>query len=97
LKFNRGVMKRLEVAEKILGSTRQAKCVVKDFDGCYFGECGFDLSQEQFESWVKLQERDVEITVLKYTVDGGNFLGKTVLNGLAEAEKKTDLPPKESC
>ena len=41
--MNRGVMRRLEVAEKKLGLTIQAKYVVLDFDGRFFGDAGLAL------------------------------------------------------
>jgi hypothetical protein len=81
-------MKRLEVAEKKLGSTVQTKYVVLDFDGRFFGECGFDLSQEQFDAWVKQKGMDVEVTIIKYAIDGeGNPLSKSVSNPI-EAKKE---------
>ena len=70
MKVNRGVMRRLEVAEKKLGSTVQTKCVVLDFEGRFFGECGFGLSQEQFDAWVKQKGMDVEVMIIKYAIDG---------------------------
>ena len=90
MKINRGVMRRIEVAEKKLGLTAQAKFVVLDFDGRFFGECGFGLSQEQFDAWVKLQNAtDVEVTVIKYVIDNeGNQLSKAVLNQI-EAKKES--------
>lgn len=89
MKVNRGVMRRLEVAEKKLGSTVQTKCVVLDFEGRFFGECGFDLSQEQFDAWVKQQGMDVEVMIIKYAIDGeGNPLGNAVLNH-ADAQKES--------
>lgn len=95
MKVKKEVMRRLEVAEKKLGSTVQAKYVVLDFDGRYFGECGFDLSQEQFDAWVKQQGMGVEIVIIKYTIDGGNLLGKVDLNCLAEAQKNPALPAQD--
>ena len=91
MRGNREVMRRLEVAERKLGSTVQTKCVVMDFNGHYFGECGFDLSQEQFDAWVKQQEKDVEIMVIKYVIEGGNLSGKAVSNCSAEAQKNLAL------
>ena len=70
MKVNRGVIRRLEVAEKKLESTLQTKIVVLDFEGRFFGECGFDLSQEQFEAWVNQKGLDVEVLIIKYAIDG---------------------------
>lgn len=75
MKVNREVMRRLEVAEKKLGSTVQTKYVVLDFSGRYYGECGYELLQEQFDAWVKQQGMDVEIVIIKYTIDGGKSVG----------------------
>ena len=81
MKMNRGVIRRLEIAEKKLASTQQTKYVILDFDGRFFGECGFDLSQEQFDDWVKQKGMAVEILVIKYAIDDeGNPMGKPVLN-----------------
>jgi len=71
VKINKEILKRLEDAEKKLDSTRQVKYVVMNFDGRYFGDCGFELSQEQFDAWVKEQDRDTNITILKYTMTQG--------------------------
>ena len=71
MKINKEILKRLEDAEKKLDSTRQLKYVVMDFGGRYFGDCGFELSQEQFDAWVKEQDRDTNITILKYTMTQG--------------------------
>jgi hypothetical protein len=95
LKVNRGVMRRLEVAEKKLGSTAERKYVVTDFDGHYYGACGYNLSQEQFDAWAKQQGMGVEIVIIKYTIDGGNLLGKAVLNCLTEAQKNPALPTQD--
>ena len=89
MKVNRGVIRRLEVAEKKLGLTVQTKFVVLDFDGRFFGECGFGLSPEQFDAWVKQRAIDVEVTVIKYVIDAeGNQLCKAVLNPI-EAKKES--------
>ena len=89
-------MRRLEAAEKKLGSTIQTKYVLRDFNGYYYGECGYYLSQEQFDAWVKQQGMGVEIVIIRYTIDGeGNLLGKAVLNCLAEAQKNPALPPQD--
>lgn len=89
--MNRGVMRRLEVAEKKLGLTIQAKYVVLDFDGRFFGECGFGVTQEQFDAWVKQKGMDVEVLIIKYAIDSeGNTLRNAVLN-LADAKKEPEL------
>ena len=88
MRVNRGVLRRLEVAEKKLGSTVQTAYVVLDFDGRFFGECGFGLSGEQFGAWVKQKGTDVEVMVIKYAVDSeGNQLSKAVLNRI-DAKKE---------
>lgn len=78
MKISREIMRRLETTEDKLGPTSQIKYVLKDFNEHYFGECGCDISQEQFCVWVKQQEIDVEVVVMKYTVDGGNLDGEAV-------------------
>ena len=89
MKVNKEVLRRLEVAEKKLKSTAQTKFVVLDFDGCFFGECGFGLSPEQFDAWVKQRAMDVEVTVIKYVTDAeGNQLSKAVLNPI-DAKKES--------
>jgi hypothetical protein len=71
LKISKEVLKRLEAAEKKLDSTKQVKYAIMDFGDRYFGDCGFKLSQEQFDAWVKEQGTDTEITILRYTVTQG--------------------------
>ena len=95
MKVNREVMRRLEVAEKKLESTAERNYVVMDFDGHYCGECGFGLSQEQFDAWVKQQGMDVEVMIIKYAIDGeGNPLGTAVLNP-ADAQKEPAQEPQD--
>lgn len=88
MKVNREVMRRLDVAEKKLGSTVQTKYVVRDFDGDYYGECGYDISQEQFDAWVKQQGMDFEVVILNYVMTG-NPLIMGILNSLSGTEKKS--------
>lgn len=94
MKTNREIIKRLETVEKKFVSIRKTKYVIRDFDGDFFGDCGFDLSQQQFDdwtAWVLRQEPDAEITVLKYNADGGAFLGKTTINSLMEIQNSSAL------
>jgi hypothetical protein len=95
LKVNREVMRRLEAAEKKLAPTIRVKYVVRDFDEYFFGDCGFELSQEEFDAWLKQQEPEVKVTIIKYTVDGTNFLDKTCLNNLREVRNKPPLKNKD--
>ena len=98
MKVNRGVMKRLEVAEKKLKLTAQTQFVLLDFDGFYFGECGFGLSPEQFDAWVKQSAMDVEVTVIKYVIETeGNQLSKAVLNPIdAKKESSHEIEEKSN-
>lgn len=75
-------MKRLEIVEKELASITQTKYVIRDFDGDFFGDCGFDLSQQEFDAWIALvlrQEPAAEVIILKYNSDGQAFFGKTII------------------
>ena len=98
MKVNKEVLRRLEVAEKKLKSTAQTKFVVLDFDGCFFGECGFGLSPEQFDAWVKQRAMDVDVTVIKYVIDAeGNQLNKAVLNPIdAKKESSHEIEEKSN-
>jgi hypothetical protein len=87
-------MRRLAEAEKKLEATEHAKYVVMDFDGHYFGECGYNLSQEQFNAWLSIQRTASAIVIMKYTNNGGNLLKKTLQTDLAN-EKTRDLQPEE--
>ena len=71
----KSIKRRVEIAEKKLETPMQTKCVVLDFDGHYYGECGHNISQEQFDVWVKQQGSSVEIVIMKYAVNGGNPVG----------------------
>ncbi|MCW3994971.1 MAG: hypothetical protein NWE98_02330 [Candidatus Bathyarchaeota archaeon] len=44
------------------------RVVVKD-DGVYSGECGQDLSEVQFESWVRQQGRDTQVIIVEVCQD----------------------------
>jgi hypothetical protein len=96
LKVNREVIRRLEVAEKKLKSTEQTKYVVLDFDGRFFGECGFDLSQEQFDAWVKQKGMEVEVLIIKYAIDGEGDALRTAVLKLADAKKEPELLEKSN-
>lgn len=95
MKTSREVIKRLEAAEKKLATTTETRFVVRDFNGSYYGDCGFDLSEEQFDAWVKAQEVGVEITIMRYTADGLTFLGKSVLNFSSSAQENLPLPAQD--
>ena len=41
------------------------RVVVKDYDGLFKGECGDGLSQEQFEVWVKQQDKDTQVIIVE--------------------------------
>jgi hypothetical protein len=59
------VLKRLEIAEKKLAPKALMKCVIKDTNGLYSCECGHDLSQDQYEAWVKQQDKNNQIIVIE--------------------------------
>ncbi len=86
MKINKEIMRRLAEAEKKLEPTEHPKYVVMDFDGHYFGECGYDLSQVQFDAWLKLQDLSTQVVVMKYTVNGGNKVGKIEQNSVANTQ-----------
>lgn len=39
--------------------------VTKESDGRYSGICGDKISQEQFDAWVKAQDRDTQIIIIE--------------------------------
>ncbi len=91
MKINKEVVRRLEAAEKKLESIVHPKFVVMDFDGRYFGGCGFDLSQEQFDVWLKDQGATEEVVIMKYTNNEGNPLRKIAQNNLEKEQNTHDL------
>ncbi len=92
MKISNDIMRRLAEAEKKLESTMHLKFVIMDFDGHYFGECGYDLLQEQFDAWLSVQGSDAEVVIMKYTNKGENILAKTEQTDLAN-EKTQNLEP----
>ena len=59
-------MRRLKAVEGKFAAAIQKKYVLRDFDGRYYGECGFGLLKEQFDAWINKQGIDVEVVIMKY-------------------------------
>jgi hypothetical protein len=63
--LRKSIIKRIRKIEQRTFQPRW-RVVVKDFDGLYRGECGDSLSQEQFDVWVKLQDRDTQVIIVEF-------------------------------
>ena len=62
--MRKSIIKRLRKIEQRTFQPRW-RVVTKDYDGLYRGECGDGLSQEQFDSWVKQQDRDTQVIIVE--------------------------------
>ena len=62
--MRKSIIKRLRKIEQHTFQPRW-RLVTKDYDGLYRGECGDDLSQEQFETWVKEQDKDTQVIIVE--------------------------------
>ena len=97
MKINKEIMRRLAEAEKKLESMVHPKFVIMDFDGHYFGECGYDLTQKQFDAWLNVQGSVAEVVIMKYTNNGGNLLAKTEQTDLANGTIRKKVTEEVSC
>ena len=62
--MRKSIIKRLRKIEQRTFQPRW-RVVTKDYDGLYRGECGDGLSEEQFDFWVKLQDRDTQVIIVE--------------------------------
>ena len=62
--MRKSIIKRIRKLEQRTFQPRW-RVVTKDTDGLYRGECGDDLGQEQFDSWVKQQDKDTQIIIVE--------------------------------
>jgi len=62
--MNKSLVRRIRKIEKQTLQPRW-RVVVKDYDGLYCGECGQGLSQEQFDAWVKAQDKDTQVIIVE--------------------------------
>ena len=61
---NKNLISRVRKIERRTFQPRW-RVVTKDYDGLYRGECGDGLSQEQFDAWVKQQDKDTQVIVVE--------------------------------
>jgi hypothetical protein len=61
---NKNLIRRVRKIERRTFQPRW-RVVTKDYDGLYRGECGDGLSQEQFDVWVKQQDKDTQIIIVE--------------------------------
>ena len=66
--LHKSIVKRIR---KIESRTTQPRwrVVVKDLDGLYRGECGEGLSEQQFNEWVKQQDKDTQVIIVDVNWD----------------------------
>ena len=57
------VEKRLSKLEQVTVGLRR-RCVLKDHEGLYYGECGRGLSEEDFSTWLRQQDAGTETLVV---------------------------------
>ena len=62
--MRKSIIKRLRKIEQRTFQPRW-RVVTKDYDGLYRGECGDGLSEEQFDSWVKQQDKDTQVIIVE--------------------------------
>ena len=57
----------VKILRKIERHTFQPRwrVVIKDNDELYRGECGQGLSQQQFDGWVKEQDKDTQVIIVE--------------------------------
>ena len=60
----KSLVRRIRKIERLTVQPRW-RVVVKDYDGLYQGECGEGLSEAQFESWVKQQDKDTQVIIVE--------------------------------
>jgi hypothetical protein len=62
--LRKSIIKRLRKIEQRTFQPRW-RVVTKDYDGLYRGECGDGLSEEQFDSWVRQQDKDTQVIIVE--------------------------------
>ncbi len=62
--MNRNLISRVRKIEQGTFQPRW-RVVVKDYDGVYRGECGEGLVQEQFDAWVRQQDKDTQVIIVE--------------------------------
>ena len=62
--MRKSIIKRIRKIEQHTFQPRW-RVVTKDYDGFYRGECGDGLSQEQFDAWVKQQDKDTQVIIVE--------------------------------
>ena len=62
--MRKSIIKRVRKLEQHTFQPRW-RVVIKDYDGLYRGECGQGLSHEQFDSWVKAQDKDTQVIIVE--------------------------------
>jgi hypothetical protein len=62
--LRKSIIKRIRKIEQHTFQPRW-RVVTKDYDGLYRGECGDGLSQEQFDIWVKQQDKDTQVIIVE--------------------------------
>jgi hypothetical protein len=62
--LRKSIIKRLRKIEQRTFQPRW-RVVTKDYDGLYRGECGDGLSEEQFDLWVKQQDKDTQVIIVE--------------------------------
>jgi hypothetical protein len=62
--LRKSIIKRLRKIEQRTFQPRW-RVVTKDYDGLYRGECGDGLSEEQFDVWVKQQDKDTQVIIVE--------------------------------
>jgi hypothetical protein len=62
--LRKSIIKRIRKIEQRTFQPRW-RVVTKDYDGLYRGECGDGLSEEQFDAWVKQQDKDIQVIIVE--------------------------------
>jgi hypothetical protein len=62
--MRKSIIKRVRKLEQRTFQPRW-RVVTKDYDGLYRGECGDGLGQEQFDAWVKQQDKDTQVIIVE--------------------------------
>jgi hypothetical protein len=62
--MRKSIIKRVRKLEQRTFQPRW-RVVMKDYDGLYRGECGDGLGQEQFDAWVKQQDKDTQVIIVE--------------------------------
>lgn len=73
--MNKSLIKRIRKIEKRTFQPRW-RVVTKDYDCLYRGECGDGLSQQQFDAWVKQQDKDTQVIIIEVCENIPTTLGE---------------------